>query len=141
MKNISKIAFLILAVSLFTNNLSAKDAHKVVIQISTDDKKGQILSLNNAVNLQKHYGMDNIIIEVVAYGLGLSAFTTDFEDSKRIKSLALQNIQFSACSNTMEKYKKDTGKDVVLTEGVKQVTAGIARIVDLQEEGYSYIRP
>jgi len=41
----------------------------------------------------------------------------------------------------MEKVKKDTGKDVTLTSGVVKVTAGVVKIVELQEEGYTYLRP
>lgn len=55
---------------LFVLNSYAQE-HKVVIQISSDDSKVQELALNNAANLQKIYGVDNIAIEVVAYGPGL----------------------------------------------------------------------
>jgi len=33
------------------------------------------------------------------------------------------------------------GKAPKLDEGVKVVAAGAARIIDLQEQGYSYLRP
>lgn len=46
------------------------EPHKIVIQVSSDDPKIQTMAINNAVNLQKHYGMDNIDIEIVAYGWG-----------------------------------------------------------------------
>mgnify|MGYP001549710798 FL=1 len=49
----------------------ADAAHKIVIQVSTDDPLTQKIALNNAVNLQKHYGVDNVAIEIVAYGPGL----------------------------------------------------------------------
>lgn len=141
MKNISnKLPLMILAL-IFASVSYAKDLHKVVIQISTDDKKVQALALNNAVNLQKHYGIDNVEVEVVAYGPGLSVLTTESEESNRVKNLAMQNIHFNACGNTMEKAKKDTGKDVILTSGVVKVTAGVVKIVELQEEGYTYLRP
>jgi len=56
-----------LIISLFTASAFAAD-HKVVTQVSTKDPLTQKIVLNNAVNLQKHYGMDNIDIEIVAYG-------------------------------------------------------------------------
>ncbi len=58
-----------------------------------------------------------------------------------MKSLAMQNITFSACGNTMAKIEKKKGKKPQLTEGVGIVEAGVARIMDLQEEGYAYLRP
>ena len=114
---------------------------KVVIQVSTDDARTQNIAMNNAVNLQKLYGVDNIAIEIVAYGPGLGMLTVKNKQSERVKSLALQNITFSACGNTMDKVAKKTGKQPKLTEGVKVVQAGVARIIELQESGYAYVRP
>jgi len=34
-----------------------------------------------------------------------------------------------------------TGKAVILVEGVRIVQAGIVRIMELQEQGYAYVRP
>ena len=115
--------------------------HKLVIQVSDDNPTTQKIALNNAVNVQKLFGMDNIAIEVVAYGPGLSILTKKSAESGRVKSLALQNITFSACGNTMAAIEKKTGKKPELTEGVGIVPGGVARIMALQEEGYSYLRP
>ncbi|MEA3413643.1 MAG: DsrE family protein [Pseudomonadota bacterium] len=115
--------------------------HKVVIQISTDDPRTQKIALNNAVNLQKAYGMDNVQIEVVAYGPGLGIFTGKSAESSRVPSLSQQDIKFSACGNTMDKVKRKSGKTPELVEGVGVVPAGVQRIVELQEAGYAYIRP
>lgn len=119
----------------------AATVHKVVIQVSSADALIQKIALNNAVNLQKHYGVDNVKIEIVAYGPGLSLLTKKNKNSKRVESLAVQEITFSACGNTIKKVTKKKGKKPVLTEGVKVVAAGVARIIELQEKGYSYIRP
>lgn len=115
--------------------------HKVVIQVSTADKQTQTIALNNAVNLQKEFGMDNIQVEVVAFGPGLSILTAKSPQAARVKSLAMQDLKFSACGNTMQKMKQKTGKEPKLTEGVGVVPSGVGRIVGLQEQGYSYLRP
>jgi len=133
---VASISSMILSASLF-----AQDMHKVVIQVSTDDQRTQKIALNNAVNLQKLYGLDNVEIEIVAYGPGLGIMTAGSNHSTRVKSLAMQNITFSACGNTIAKMTKKFGKAPVLTEGVETVKAGVARIIELQEENYSYIRP
>jgi intracellular sulfur oxidation DsrE/DsrF family protein len=52
-----------------------------------------------------------------------------------------EEITFSACNNTMKKIAKKTGKKPHLTKGVKIVPAGVIRIMELQEQGYSYVRP
>lgn len=122
--------------------LASEDAaHKIVIQVSTNDPVTQKIALNNAVNMQKHYGIDNIAIEVVAYGPGLGLLTKKSEQADRVESLAMQDITFSACGNTMKKVAKKSGKQPVLLEGVQEVTAGVARIMELQEQGYAYVRP
>ena len=135
------ISFMMLA-GLANTAVAADDTkHKLVIQVSTDDARTQMIALNNAVNLQKLHGMDNVTIEIVAYGPGLGLLTTKSKEAGRVKSLAMQNITFSACGNTMAKVEKKTGKKPQLTEGVGTVTAGVARIMELQEGGYSYLRP
>ena len=130
-----------LLLGAFSTAIAGDAPHKLVIQVSTDDARTQKIALNNAVNLQKLYGMDNVSIEVVAYGPGLGILTTKSKEAKRVKSLAMQNIKFSACGNTMAKVEKKTGKKPQLTEGVGTVKAGVARIMALQEQGYAYLRP
>ena len=132
---------LVFASTQSTFAADSKKKHKMVIQVSTDDPRTQKIALNNAVNVQKLIGIDNVDIEIVAYGPGLGLLTTKSKQAKRVKSLALQDITFSACGNTMAKVEKKTGKKPQLTEGVKTVKAGVARIMELQEQGYAYIRP
>ena len=116
-------------------------AHKLVIQVSSADPVTHKIALNNAVNMQKAYGMDNIAVEVVAYGPGLTILTDKSTQSQRVASLAMQDITFSACGNTMKKVAKKSGSMPVLIEGVQVVPAGVQRIMELQEDGYAYIRP
>lgn len=115
--------------------------HKVVIQVSTDDPLTQRIALNNAVNLQKEFGQDNVRIEVVAYGPGLGLLTQKSEYSERVPSLAKQGIRFSACHNTMEAVEQKTGHMPMLLDGVEEVPSGVARVAELQEQGYAYVRP
>ena len=94
--------------------VSADDgpAHKVVIQVSTDDVRTQNIAMNNAVNLQKALGQDNVAIEIVAYGPGLTMLTPKSPASKRVPNLAMQDITFSACGNTKSKMEQKSGKMV-----------------------------
>ncbi|WP_275097648.1 DsrE family protein [Sedimenticola hydrogenitrophicus] len=135
---------LLLFFGLFTGQalLAAEGApHKVVIQVSTDDPRTQTIALNNAVNLQNALGQDNVQIEIVAYGPGLGMLTSESKVGQRITSLAMQDIQFSACGNTMKAVEKKTGTMPVPLEGVSVVQAGVLRIMELQEQGYAYVRP
>jgi len=129
------------AFSLPSHADSMAPKHKVVIQVSSASKKTQTIAMNNAVNLQKALGMDNVKIEIVAYGPGLKMMTANSKDAKRVSSLVQQGIRFSACHNTMLKIEKKTGHLPKLANGVKVVPGGVIRIMELQEQGYSYIRP
>ena len=117
--------------------------NKVVIQVSSADPVTQKIALNNAVNLQKALGIDNVDVEIVAYGPGLSLLTQGEKNkqAKRVASLAMQDITFSACGNTMKKIAKKSGKEPTLVEGVTVVPGGVIRIMELQNQGYAYIRP
>ena len=118
-----------------------EDIHKLVIQVSSADVSVHKMALNNAVNVQKELGIDNVTIEIVAYGPGLSMLTPESPESIRVPSLAMQNIEFTACGNTMETIEKSTGVPVTLVEGVNVAKAGVVRIMELQEQGYSYVKP
>jgi len=112
--------------------------HHVVFHISTGDAFAQKLVLNNAQNLSTYYGPDKVAIEVVAYGPGLRLLFKENEQARRIKSLADSGIKFSACGNTMKKMKRKTSDLISVAD---KVPAGVARIVELQEAGWSYVRP
>ncbi len=141
-KQLSTILIVTLLIAFSATSFAdSQSQHKLVIQVSTDDPRTQKIALNNAVNLQKYYGMDNIEIEIVAYGPGLGMLTKKSSQATRITSLAMQDITFSACGNTMKKVAEKSGKMPKLLEGVGQVPAGVARILELQEQGYAYVRP
>lgn len=115
--------------------------HKVILQATSADPQVHNLVLVIAAGLQQHYGMDNVKLEVVAYGPGVDMLKNDSEFAPRVKSLAAQNITFSACNNTLKYIEQQTGKKPLLTEGVQVVTDGVVRLIELQEQGYSYVYP
>ncbi len=104
------------------------------------------MALNNALNVYKYYkakGQD-VAIEIVAYGPGLTMLIAGKSTVKeRIAKMSLEipNLSFAACGNTMKKMAKKSGKTPVLVAEAKQVQSGVIRLMELQEAGYSYIRP
>ena len=113
--------------------------HFAIFHISSGDEFAQKLVLNNAQNLSNFYGPDKVAIEVVAYGPGLRALFKENTNSARIQRMAeQQGITFSACANTM----KNMGRgEPTLNKVAKVVPGGVVRIMELQEAGWSYIRP
>ena len=112
--------------------------HFAIFHISSGDAFAQKLVLNNAQNLANFYGPDKVVIEVVAYGPGLRAMFRENEYAPRIQRMADQGITFSACANTMTNMGRDTPS---LHKAAKVVPGGVVRIMELQEAGWSYIRP
>ncbi len=116
--------------------------HKIVIQSSSSDPELQGLALIIAGNLQKHYGMDKVHIEVVAYGPGLGILTQDSQHADKVKNLIEHDIKFSACEGTLDfMASQNKGKRPTLVKGVGTVKDGVVRVVELQEKGYSYVYP
>jgi len=112
--------------------------HFAVFHISSGDGFAQKLVLNNAQNLQNFYGPDKVVVEIVAYGPGLRSMFKESSNAKRIKRMAASGITFSACANTMKAMGRDAGS---LHGAAKVVPGGVVRIMELQEAGWTYIRP
>lgn len=112
--------------------------HFVVFHISSGDGYAQKLVLNNAQNMMNYYGEDNVEIEVVAYGPGLRILFKENSQSERIQGMADSGIKFSACAATMKGMGRPRQS---LHSAAKVVTGGVIRILELQEAGWSYVRP
>jgi len=134
--------------SILTSSAFANDERCLIVHVPQDDPKAWKQAINIANNIPKQLGADSIRVEVVAQGPGLKLLTQGSPETDRIQSLALLSentlgggTQFSACAATMAGIKKRTGKEPMLLDGVDIVRPGaVARIIDLQEQGCSYIR-
>jgi len=125
---------------------AAKDDHsmvekKIVLQISDPNPFKQTLVLNVASNLIKHYGQDQVAIEIVAFGPGLRLLFAENSNGKRINALSGAGVTFSACKNTIKNMGKKLGHDPVLNSKAVKVSAGVVRIIELQDQGYNLIKP
>lgn len=115
--------------------------HKIVFQVNSADDATRNMALGNAAHVREEFGAENVHVVVVAYGPGLKMLTQKSAQADMIESLMMQDIDFNACGNTMKKMTKKSGKEPVLVSGVEVVPSGVGRIVELQEQGYVYIRP
>jgi len=114
---------------------------KVVLQISDNDPFKQTLVLNVANNLIKHYGPDQVDVEIVAFGPGLRLLFAENDNKGRIQSLADNGVRFAACGNTIRNMSKILGEEPVLNKNAVTVSAGVVRILDLEKQGYKLIKP
>lgn len=114
---------------------------KVVLQISDADPDKQTLVLNVANNLIKHYGQDDVKVEIVAFGPGLRLLFAENDNTGRIAELVSRDVKFSACSNTVRNMGKILGAPPKLNTNAVTVDAGVVRIVDLVAKGYTLVKP
>lgn len=119
--------------------------HRVAVQMDENRADLMTLVLNNVANIAQHYADkgEAVALEIVAFGPGLNMLRADTSPVKaRIDALTerLPHLVFSACENTMRAVEKAEGKPVQLIPQARTVPAGVVRLIDLQEQGWSYIR-
>lgn len=127
-------------------NAQIRREHRIVIQVTQNDPALMNVALNNAENLLKHYEAagEKVRVEFVAYGPGLHMVRSDTSPVKdRLSALSRENekIQFSGCGNTMANQSKQENKAISLVAEARLVPTGIGRIIELQEQGWTYVRP
>ncbi len=120
--------------------------HRLVLHVDQNDAAVMTMALGNAANAAAHYAREgeSIALELVAYGPGLHMLRADTSPVKeRLAAIhaSLPHMTFSACNNTKAAMEKAEGKEIVLLPEARLVPAGIVRLMELQEQGWSYVRP
>jgi intracellular sulfur oxidation DsrE/DsrF family protein len=120
--------------------------HRLAIHVDQNDPDVMKLALNNAMNVYEHYNErgEEVAIEIVAYSQGLHMLREDTSPVKdRITAMRakITSIAFSACDNTKRAMEKTEGKAVTLIPEATIVPAGAVRLLELQEQGWAYLRP
>lgn len=122
--------------------------HHIAIQIDQNDPQVMNLVLNNATNVVEYYRGKNedVNVDIVAYGPGLHMLRADTSPVRdRIKQLKDKafpgKVQFSACNNTKQGMEKAEGHAISMVPDATLVSSGVVHLVELQEEGWSYVRP
>ncbi len=120
--------------------------HRIVIQVDTDDPTTMRIALGNSLNAKKYYDSkgEKVVLEIVTYGPGITMLRSDTSPVKdQIEGVrtSIPGITLSMCNNAKESAEKREGKTIIPLPGVQIVPAGIVRVVELQEQGYSYVRP
>ncbi|MGB3314289.1 MAG: DsrE family protein [Albidovulum sp.] len=126
--------------------LAEGKTHHVAIHVDEDDPQVMNMALNNAQNVANYYASqgDEVVIEMVAYGPGLNMFVegkSPVADRVSAMSLEMDNLSFAACGNTLKGMEAKSGQPVPLMSEAVVVPSGVVRLIELQEEGYAYVRP
>jgi intracellular sulfur oxidation DsrE/DsrF family protein len=140
---------ILLSIAFVTSALAADEkTHRIAIQIDQNDPQVMNLVLNNTTNVIEYYHARNeeVDVEIVAFGPGLHMLRSDSSPVQdRIRRLKDQvfpgKIQFSACNNTKQGMEKAEGHAISVVPEATIVPSGVVRLMELQEAGFSYVRP
>jgi intracellular sulfur oxidation DsrE/DsrF family protein len=138
-----------LSLALATSALAADGkTHRIAIQVDQNDPAVMNMVLNNASNVIEHYRGkgEDVDVEIVAYGPGMHMLRADTspvqERIKHLKEMVFPGkIQFSACNNTKQGMEKTEGHAIAILPEATIVPSGVVRLMELQEQGWSYVRP
>jgi uncharacterized protein len=126
----------------------ATKPHRVVLHVDKNDPAVMNQALNNGNNILDYYRdkHEDVELEFVAYGPGLHMLREDTSPVKdRIKELVdvsfPSKVVFSACNNTKQAMEAHEGHPIPIVPQATIVLAGVVRIIELEEQGYSYVKP
>ena len=102
--------------------------------------------LNVAANVSRYYSErgEEVLIEIVAFNAGLHMLRDDTSPVKeRINgfSQSMPNVTFQACGNTIDAMGRKEGAMPPLVGSAKVVQAGVVRLIELSEKGWTVVRP
>jgi intracellular sulfur oxidation DsrE/DsrF family protein len=138
----------LVSIALASTAFAEGKPHRIAIQVDQNDPQVMNLALNNATNVIEYYRARNedVDVDIVTYGPGLHmlrADTSPVQDRiKRLKDMAFPGrIQFSACNVTKQGMEKTEGHAISILPDATIVASGVVRLMELQELGWSYVRP
>jgi hypothetical protein len=151
LRNTLRVLAIALAFGLMgAGSVAAEGAkpHRVAIQVDQNDPAVMNMALNNAKNVLEYYRgkHEDAEVEIVTYGPGLHMLRDDTSPVKdRIKQMVEvdfpSKIKFAACNNTKQGMEKREGHPITIIPQATVVPAGVVRLMELQEQGWSYVRP
>jgi intracellular sulfur oxidation DsrE/DsrF family protein len=134
------------ALALMTSPSVTKKEHRLILQVNSNDSAAMNLALNNATNVTQYYkGVgEKVEVEVITFGPGLHMLRNDTSPVRaRIEEMALSTpeVSFKACGNTQERMQKAENKEIPIVPQAQVVKSGVVRVMELQEQGWTYVKP
>lgn len=119
-------------------------AHRVVILIDSDDLKVMGHAISYSTNIARAYAArhERVTIEVVANGAGITLFRRDkspLQAPLESVRLMIPGIVFSMCDSSRRIAEQREGHPIELIPQAHLVPFGIGRVIELEEQGWSYI--
>ncbi|MXN66217.1 hypothetical protein GR183_14980 [Stappia sp. GBMRC 2046] len=141
-------AAILAGLALFVSGpvVAGEGVHRLALQISDNDPQKMNTVLNVAANVARHYSGngEEVEIRIVAFNQGLHMLRSDTSPVKeRLAGFAksMPNVTFNACGNTIAGMTKKEGKEPPLVENAETVPAGVVTLMELNEAGWTIVRP
>ncbi len=113
---------------------------KVVFHVDWEKEERLIMALNNMKNLLKAVPSEEVSACLLANGAAVKLFQREraFQYAPDIQSLSQKGVRFLVCSNSLNNFGISP-EDLV--EPCETIEAGIVELIQLQAEGYAYVKP
>jgi len=131
------LTFLLLTLLLsFSQSLHAKQLNQVVLHLNTPEKMTMLT--NNVKNLRNKLGKEANIV-VVVNGPAVVRFTQLAKSRKQLDTMLGLGADVAICSYALKNRKL---LKVQLLDGTTYLEdGGVAKLVELQQAGFAYIKP
>ncbi len=125
----------------------AQDArHRLLIHVDSADQEVMVEALHNATNvidmIRKQGG--SIAVEIVANGPGTAMFIealSPVKDEVRRVHAAYPEVVMSACAISLAHTEAAMKRKLTVLDEARVVPSGAARIMELEEQHWAYLKP
>ena len=131
-----------------TTDVSAdmSELRNIVMHVNFAGDERLNFVLNNVENICDYYRDQGIevAIRIVCHGPGLHLLRVDTSPVKeRLLQMIdhLDALSLYACANTLERMTKAEGKRPEIIDKAVLVPAGLPEIIELQRQGWTYVKP
>ncbi len=141
------IAVLILALSAVAPRaLRAEAPHRMVIHVNSPTRETMAEALHNAANVMDYYREHGsaAAIEIVANGRGVTMFVAGMSPvGSEIAAFHARypDTIFDACAISLAAVGKALNRKLEVMPEVHTVPSGAARILELEEQHFAYLKP
>ncbi|AGF77715.1 hypothetical protein UWK_01147 [Desulfocapsa sulfexigens DSM 10523] len=115
-------------------------AYKAVFHVDQNEEPILNLALNNVVNLLKAIPGEEHDLVILFNGPAAKLMSRNSIGVllERVRDLKIKGVRFQVCKNAMERF--EIPKEQIIEE-CEIIPAGIVALIDLQNDGFSYIKP
>ena len=114
--------------------------YKAVFHVDQNEESAMNMALNNVINLLNAIPDEEYDLVVLFNGPAVSLIAWDdvVVFLERIKDLAAKGVRFQVCKSAIERF--EIAEDLIIEE-CEIIETGIVALIDLQNDGFAYIKP